>query len=65
MSKVKCYVCNGVFEIEQKYRNITYKELKRKKHHIAKSWVKKVLKRALHCPYCGAILLDSVLKKTA
>lgn len=63
MSKVKCYVCNGVFGIEQKYRDITAWELKRKKYHIAKDWIKKISMRGLHCPYCGQCLLDSVLKK--
>ncbi len=63
MIEVKCYVCKSLFCIEPKHREFEVLELKRKKYHIAKSYVKKTIKCGLHCPYCGEVLLDKVLKE--
>ena len=45
-TKIKCYVCDSVFWIEPKYREVKRREVK----------------RGLICPYCGNALLDKLLK---
>jgi len=52
MNKIKCYVCQGVFGVEQKYRDYEISVLKRNG-----DWTKRKAKRGLHCPYCGNCLL--------
>lgn len=63
MIGIKCYVCNRLFYIEPKYREVETLELQRKEHHVAADYTKTVVKRGLHCPYCGSVLLDKVLNK--
>ena len=65
MVEVKCYICDSIFWVDPKYRNIKIEELKIKdpKTYVAENWTKTSMIRGLHCPYCGNALLDKILKK--
>lgn len=62
MDKIKCYICKGVFGIDEKYRIRKIQTLKRRKNHIADSWVKKKVKMGIVCPYCHGHLLARTRK---
>jgi len=63
MVEIKCYICCSIFWIELKYCVVKRRVLKRKKYHISANYTKETVKRGIHCPYCGNILLDKVLRR--
>jgi len=65
LRQVVCYCCKGIFWMDEKYNPFPKRyKLKRKKDHIAKSWVKDKTKCGISCPYCHAYLLPNALARS-